>query len=122
AHCRRGPARLAYRARRPRMASGRVELMRRYLLSSLVQAIVVLMCVLVLVFTMVRATGDPARLMLAREATNEQVEAFRANMGFARPVIVQFIEFVGDAATGDFGNSLHCRLPALPLILERLPA
>jgi ABC-type dipeptide/oligopeptide/nickel transport system permease component len=96
--------------------------MRRFLLSSLMQAVVVLLCVLVLVFAMVRATGDPARLMLAREATPDQIEAFRVRMGFDRPLPIQFLDFIARAAVGDFGNSLHYRLPALPLVLERLPA
>ncbi|MGH2521690.1 MAG: ABC transporter permease [Anaerolineales bacterium] len=96
--------------------------MQRYILSSLTQAVGVLLGVLILVFFMVRATGDPARLMLAREASAEQVEEFRQRMGFDRPLIVQFVDFARRALVGDFGNSLHYRLPALPLILERLPA
>ena len=96
--------------------------MQRYILSSVAQAAVVLLGVLILVFFMVRATGDPARLMLAREASPEQVEAFRHKMGFDRHWSVQFGDFVLKAMAGDFGDSLHYRLPALPLILERLPA
>ena len=96
--------------------------MRRYFLTSVVQSFLVLVGVLVIVFFMVRATGDPARLMLAREASPEQVVEFRHKMGFDRPVYVQFFDFAGKAFRGDFGNSLNYRLPALPLILERLPA
>jgi peptide/nickel transport system permease protein len=96
--------------------------MQRYFLASLFQSFIVLVGVLVLVFFMVRATGDPARLMLAREASPEQVEAFRKQMGFDRPIAVQFLDFAGKALTGNFGNSLHYRLPALPLIVERMPA
>ncbi len=96
--------------------------MQRYIVSSVTQAVLVLAGVLILVFFMVRATGDPARLMLAREAKPEQVEEFREKMGFNRPLIVQFGDFVFKAFTGDFGNSLHYRLPAFDLILERLPA
>jgi peptide/nickel transport system permease protein len=43
-------------------------------------------------------------------------------MGFDRPLYVQFADFVQGAVVGDFGNSLHFKTPALPLILERLPA
>lgn len=96
--------------------------MTRYLLSSLTQALIVLVGVLVLTFFMVRLTGDPARVMLAREATAEQVAAFNKQMGFDQPVIVQFARYLGNIVRGDFGNSLSYRLPALPLILERLPA
>jgi ABC-type dipeptide/oligopeptide/nickel transport system permease component len=96
--------------------------MQRYFFTSLIQSFIVLVGVLVLVFFMVRATGDPARLMLAREASPEQVEQFRHLMGFDRPLFVQFLDFAGKALVGNFGNSLHYRVPALPLILERLPA
>lgn len=96
--------------------------MGRYLLSRLVQSILVVAGVLFLVFFMVRVTGDPARLMMPREASPEEIEAFRKAMGFDRPLVIQFVDFAVGAVTGDFGNSLHYRLPALPLVLERLPA
>jgi peptide/nickel transport system permease protein len=97
-------------------------LMQRYLLSRLFQSVLVLFGVFVLVFFMVRVTGDPATLMMSREASPQDIEAFRHKMGFDRPLIVQFLDFLGGAVVGDFGNSLHYGTPALPLILERLPA
>jgi peptide/nickel transport system permease protein len=67
-------------------------------------------------------TGDPARLMMPREATTEEVESFREAMGFNRPVLVQFWDFFTGAIVGDFGMSLHFKTPAMKLVLERLPA
>lgn len=96
--------------------------MQRYILNSVSQALLVLAGVLMLVFFMVRATGDPAAVMLSREASPEQVAAFREQMGFNRPLLIQFADFIGKALLGDFGNSLHYRQPALQLILERLPS
>jgi ABC-type dipeptide/oligopeptide/nickel transport system permease component len=96
--------------------------MQRYFLSKVGQSILLLVGVLVLVFFLLRLTGDPARLMMSREATAEQVAAFREAMGFNRPLLVQFWDFATGAIVGDFGNSLHYRTPALPLVLERLPA
>jgi ABC-type dipeptide/oligopeptide/nickel transport system permease component len=96
--------------------------MQRYLVSSLLQAFAVLVAVLILVFFMVRITGDPAALMMGKEASPEQIEAFRHEMGFDRPLIVQFLDYTAKVVTGDFGDSLHYRVPALPLIVERLPA
>jgi ABC-type dipeptide/oligopeptide/nickel transport system permease component len=96
--------------------------MQRYLLSRLVQSFLLILGVLVLVFIMVRLTGDPARLMMPRDASPDDIEAFREVMGFNRPVHEQFVSFVAGAAVGDFGRSLHYRTPAMRMVLERLPA
>ncbi|MGD8489785.1 MAG: ABC transporter permease [Anaerolineae bacterium] len=96
--------------------------MQRYFLFKTGQSLLLLFGVLVLVFFMVRITGDPARLMMPREANAEAVEAFRENMGFNRPLIVQFGDYFLDVLTGDFGQSLHFKSPALDLVLERIPA
>jgi len=96
--------------------------MHHYLFARTIQSILVLFGVLVLVFFMVRLTGDPAALMLSREASPEAVAAFREQMGFNRPVVVQFADFLRRAAGGDFGSSLRYRTPAFQMILERLPA
>jgi len=96
--------------------------MQRYLLFRLVQAILILFGVLVLVFFMVRLTGDPASLMMPREASPESIVAFRHKMGFDRSLAVQFRDFFTGAIVGDFGNSLHFKTAALPLVLDRLPA
>jgi len=96
--------------------------MQRYFISRLVQSVLLLFGVLLLVFIMVRVTGDPAALMMPREASPEDVEAFREKMGFNDPTLVQFSRFVSGAVTGDFGNSLHFKTPAMPMVVDRLPA
>ena len=96
--------------------------MQRYFVSKLGQSILLLFGVLLLVFVMVRVTGDPAALMMSRDASPEAIEAFREEMGFNRPVLAQFADFMKGAVVGDFGNSLHFRSPALPMVMERLPA
>jgi peptide/nickel transport system permease protein len=96
--------------------------MQRYLLFRLIQSVLILVGVLFIVFFMLRLTGDPASLMVSRNATPEQIEAVRKEMGFDRPVLIQFLDFTGDALTGDFGLSVRYRQPALKLILERVPA
>jgi ABC-type dipeptide/oligopeptide/nickel transport system permease component len=93
-----------------------------YLLARLGQSVLAVACVLVLVFFMVRLTGDPAVVMLPQEATPADVKAFREVMGFDRPLSVQFWEFLRRAVVGDFGKSLHYRMSAWTLITERLPA
>jgi ABC-type dipeptide/oligopeptide/nickel transport system permease component len=96
--------------------------LERYFLSRLGQSIVLLFGIVVLVFAMVRITGDPAALMMPREASAADIEAFRERMGFNDPLIVQFWGFFSGAIKGDFGRSLHFKTPAMPLVLHRLPA
>lgn len=96
--------------------------MQRYILSRLVQSVGILIGVLFIVFFMLQLTGDPVSLMVSRNASPEQVEALREELGFNRPVMVQFFDFLTDAFTGDFGMSLRHRQPSMKLILERLPA
>jgi len=75
-----------------------------------------------LVFSLVFLTGDPARAQLPIHTPPEVVEAFRRTRGLDRPIPVQFVDFVARALQGDFGQSLRFRQPAMPLVLERLPA
>lgn len=96
--------------------------MLRNFLAKLAQSLLLLFGVLLLVFVMVRVTGDPAALMMSRESSPAQIEAFREEMGFNDPLHVQFGRFLAGAVKGDFGDSLHFRSPAMPMVLERLPA
>lgn len=75
-----------------------------------------------IVFFTVRLTGDPVGLMVARNATPEQREAFRVAHGFDRPLTEQFLSYLGDALAGDLGKSLRLHLPNSELIMQRLPA
>jgi len=96
--------------------------MQRYIMSRLIQSVMILMGVLLIVFFMLQLTGDPVSLMVSRNASPEQIEALREELGFNRPMIVQFVDFAAGALTGDFGMSLRHQQPALKLILGRLPA
>jgi len=96
--------------------------LQKYLLSRLLQAILILLGVLVLVFFMVRIAGDPVNLMVPREASEEYREEFREMMGYNRPLLVQLTDFMSKAVLGDFGNSLHFKEPAMPMVIHRLPA
>jgi len=86
------------------------------------QGILVVVGVTLVVFLATFLTGDPAALMLGEGATVEQVEAFRHQMGFDRPLAVQYLSFLGRAIRGDFGMSLHYKQSNIKLVLERLPA
>ncbi len=96
--------------------------MQRYLFSRLIQSALLMVGVLVITFFMVRLTGDPARVMTPRDASPERVEAMREAMGFNDPLIIQFTRYMGGAARGNFGQSLHYRAPAMSLVMQRVPA
>ena len=96
--------------------------MLQFLVRRLLQSIGLIVGVLVLVFFTVRLTGDPVGLMVARNATTEQREAFRVAHGFDRPLTEQFLAWFGNALRGDLGKSLRLHLPNHELIMQRLPA
>lgn len=96
--------------------------MLQSLFRRLLQSIALIIGVLLLVFFTVRLTGDPVGLMVARNATPEQREAFRAAHGFDRPLTEQFLDWFGNALRGDLGKSLRLHLPNHELIMQRLPA
>jgi ABC-type dipeptide/oligopeptide/nickel transport system permease component len=93
-----------------------------YLLRRLIQSIVVVAAVVVLVFAMMFLSGDPAALLLPPDASREEIEAFRHEMGFDQPFWMQFAKFSGNLLVGDFGRSWRFQEPALSVVLERLPA
>ncbi|MBL8132561.1 MAG: ABC transporter permease [Anaerolineae bacterium] len=96
--------------------------MSAYLARRLFYSIAVVVGVSVAVFLITHQLGDPVRMLLPLEASEEQYQAARQQLGFNDPILVQFARFSVDAVRGDFGDSLWMDAPALPLVLERLPA
>lgn len=94
----------------------------RYVLRRLAQGIAVLIGVLVIVFLVGNMIGDPVALMLPETASQERIDALREELGFTDPLHVQFGRFLAGAVQGDFGVSLWQNVPALPLVLSRVPA
>ncbi|MEI5678364.1 ABC transporter permease [Mesorhizobium sp. CGMCC 1.15528] len=94
--------------------------MVRFILSRLATAIPTLLIVSITVFALIRLIpGDPATLMLGDLAQPGQVEALRHQMGLDQPVIVQYLIWLGNVVSGDFGQSISTHQAVLPLILER---
>jgi peptide/nickel transport system permease protein len=85
-------------------------------------SVFILIGLVIVVFFVTHMLGDPARLMLRPEATEEQVQALRDSLGLNDPMYVQFGRFVSDLVRGDFGDSMWQRVPALPIVLDRVPA
>ncbi|MBI3980299.1 MAG: ABC transporter permease [Chloroflexi bacterium] len=96
--------------------------MTQYLIRRTVQALFAVLVLLTVVFFVTHVSGDPVLLMLPLESSVEQYQAVRRAMGFDAPLHIQFVRFMSAALQGDFGKSLWQDVPALPLVLERLPA
>lgn len=96
--------------------------MTAYVVKRLVQAVPVLLGITLVAFLLVRLTGDPASVMLPPDVPKETAEQFRREFGLDQPVWVQYAQFVGNAARGDFGKSIRYKEPVSSLFLERLPA
>ena len=74
----------------------------------------------VVIFLLLRLIpGDPARVALGVTATDEAVAALAAQLGTDRPLVVQYLDWVGGLLTGDFGMSLASRQDITPLIVDR---
>ena len=96
--------------------------MATYITRRLIQGVIVLLCVSLICFIIFRYTGDPVVTLAGVYSTLKDREEIRKAYGLDRPVIVQYGRFIAGAARGDFGNSYVTRVPALGLIMERVPA
>lgn len=93
-----------------------------YVFRRLLLAVFVLWGAVSVVFVVVRLVpADPATLIGGDSATPEQLAALRATLGLDRPLAVQYLSYLGDAVTGNFGNSYTQYVPAMSLIGQVLP-
>jgi peptide/nickel transport system permease protein len=96
--------------------------MLAFVLRRLLQAIVVMLTVAFLAFMLFQYVGDPVTSLLGQDATQEQREELRRDLGLDQPFPVQFAKFVGNATQGEFGLSLRQGRKVSTLIAERFPA
>jgi peptide/nickel transport system permease protein len=96
--------------------------MLRYIGKRLVFTIFILIGVSIIVFMLMHlAPGSPARLLLPQGASDEQVKAKEIEMGLHRPLIVQYLDYMGNLIRGDLGTSYSFNKSNATLIGERLP-
>lgn len=97
--------------------------MTAYILRRLLQMLPVLLAASFAIFAMIYAVpGGPVAVIVGENAGPEEIAAAIQRYGLDRPMVVQYLDWLGRALTGDFGLSLHSRQPVLQLIGERLPA
>jgi peptide/nickel transport system permease protein len=94
--------------------------MSRFLVRRTGAALLTLLVTSLVVFVTTSVVpGDVARTILGREASQESVDALRTDLGLDRPVLVQYLDWLGDFLTGDWGHSYTLGLDVRPLVLDR---
>ncbi|MDX1502051.1 MAG: ABC transporter permease [Thermoanaerobaculia bacterium] len=93
------------------------------LIRRLLQVVPIALTVATLVFSLIHLIpGDPVEMMLGEGAERSQVEELRAELGLDRPLLEQYLAYIGGLARGDLGRSLHFGRPVSELLAERYPA
>ena len=95
--------------------------MRRFVLRRVATLAATLLFVSLLVFIVVRVLpGDPALIIVGTEGNPEAVERIRESLGLNRPLVVQYVEWIGRALQGDLGRSIQYDVPVGSLVVSRL--
>ena len=95
--------------------------MLAFALKRLGVALLVALTVSLITFSMIFMSGDPALAIAGEGARPEDVENVRRYYGFDRPLAVQYLDWLKNAAMGDFGRSFNLRQPVAEIIFQRLP-
>ncbi len=96
--------------------------MRQYLIQRFISLIAVVFAVALITFFAIRLVpGDPAILLAGPDASDDEIEAVRDDLGLNEPWPAQFAIFVSNTVQGDFGKSLRTRRPVLNELADRIP-
>lgn len=95
--------------------------MSAFFLKRIVQALIAVVGVMTLIFFLQRLTGDPVLLLVPQNAAQADIEAMRVSLGFDRPLVVQYLDYMAGLLTLDFGRSYVQNVPVWTLITSRLP-
>ncbi|MBI3497271.1 MAG: ABC transporter permease [Proteobacteria bacterium] len=96
--------------------------MLAFIIRRLLQSTLVMLAVAFVAFALFTYMGDPVNSMVAPDATLEERQRLRHLLGLDQPFYVQFLVFLGNELTGNFGNSFRIGAPVASIIAERLPA
>ena len=93
-----------------------------FIIRRLLQSVVVMVVMTCLVFYGVMVIGNPARILISELCTGQCYQDAMHALGLDLPLHEQFLKFLLNALKGELGNSFRIGLPALQLIVERMPA
>jgi peptide/nickel transport system permease protein len=91
-----------------------------YTLKRLGLAVLVMLTVSLISFMLTRVSGDPAIALAGEGASDKEIEFVRKQYGFDRPLMVQYVEWIGRALRGDLGESPYLNQPVSKMIRERI--
>ena len=91
-----------------------------FVLRRLGEALITLLIMTVMIFSLARLTGDPTPLVLPAEATEADRNFFREQYGLDRSLPEQYVVFLGNISRGDFGISFRYRKPAIDMVLSAM--
>jgi peptide/nickel transport system permease protein len=95
--------------------------MKQFVLRRLGYALISLFLLSLIIFSLVRVSGDPAVLLVEPGASQADLDAIRHQFGLDQPLPAQYWHFMASLLRGDFGHSFYYRTPVLELYLSRLP-
>ena len=96
--------------------------LRRYIANRLIQIIFIFFVILTVLFLLFRlAPGDPVSRMIDPSMTPEDAELLIEQLGLNQPLWVQYLYYLKNFFTGDFGYSFHYGQPVVQIIGDRLP-
>ena len=95
--------------------------MKQFVLKRMGYAALSLILLSLIIFLLVRLTGDPTVLLVEPGASKEDMAAVRVQLGLDRPIWVQYGQFVSSLLRGDLGHSFYYRTPVLELYMSRFP-
>jgi peptide/nickel transport system permease protein len=95
--------------------------MVRFIIVRLIQTVVALIGIAMLIFVLVRVSGDPALMLATATSTEEDIQQIRVNLGLDKSIPEQFWIFVTDVVKGDLGKSLFKKRPVTEMIGTALP-
>jgi peptide/nickel transport system permease protein len=92
----------------------------RYVVSRLLQGLVAMWVIVTIVFFLARMGGDAAALLAPPDATPQQIEQVRGELGLDDPIVLQYLHYLGNVVTGDLGNSTSYRQPVVDLVMPAM--
>lgn len=96
--------------------------MLKYILKRILSMIPAILIIAFVVFFILSLTpGSPGRIMLGLKATEEEVQAVNDSLGYNRPLVVRYVNYIWDALHGDFGLSYQSQNPVFDQLMPKFP-